>query len=41
MVLVTHFKGRGDWLKLGRAVVVVREIPAAGKLIIIALGHIY
>jgi hypothetical protein len=41
VVLIAHFKGRGDRLELWRAVVVVREIPAPGKLVIITLGHIY
>ena len=41
MILIVHFEGRGDWLELGGGVVVVREIPAAGELIIFALGHIY
>ena len=41
VILIVHFEGRGDWLELGGGVVVVREIPAAGELIIFALGHIY
>ena len=41
VILVVHFQGWGDRLELGRAVIVVREISAAGKLIIIALGQIY
>jgi len=41
VILVVHFEGRGDWHELGGAVVVVREIPASGELIIFALRHIY
>jgi hypothetical protein len=41
VILVVHFEGRGDRLELGGGVVVVREIPATGELIIFALRHIY